>query len=143
MAGGVLLFPDGAENDQIETGLACSAALGLQHFVTWSSQEITFWNTFGGTPSSQRTLPLGRRASTSEFRQALTAIIRELKLLSVTGAIPPAQLSSHYLANLCLGALRAGAPFLEETHRVARSQELLAEETEHPLPLRPRLRERG
>ena len=126
MAGGVLLFPDGAENDQIETGLACSAALGLQHFVTWSSQEITFWNTFGGTPSSQRTLPLGRRASTSEFRQALTAIIRELKLLSVTGAIPPAQLSSHYLANLCLGALRAGAPFLEETHRVARSQELLA-----------------
>ncbi|MEJ2699733.1 MAG: hypothetical protein P8Z70_08755, partial [Desulfuromonadales bacterium] len=133
MAGGVLLFPDTAGKVDTETGLACSRALGLQHFVTWSPQEITFWNTLCDTPSAQRTIPLGRGASTSEFRQALTTIIRELKPLSVLGAIPPAQLSPHYLANLCLGALRAATPFLEEAYRAARGQGSLSGGN-HPLP---------
>jgi hypothetical protein len=124
MAGGVVLLPDGDESAAAEAGRQSALALGLRHFVTWSTRRITFWEECEGNPVPRRHLPAGseRTGSTEGFQRLLLALLEELKLSCVTGAVPPADLSPHYLANLCRATLDGIRPLLEETARVARAE---------------------
>ena len=55
MAGGVILLPDNNLPQQLELGSATTAALGLQHFVTWESDRIRIWNSTE-TPARRETI---------------------------------------------------------------------------------------
>lgn len=132
MAGGILLLPSKEADEEVATGRACARALGLRHFVTWAAREIVFWEDREEAAVRAKTMPLPSSDSTAaEFRETLSAVMEELKILSVTGAISPAQLSPHYLANLCRGTLQTTQPLLDESYRVARSENRLAD-TELP-----------
>ncbi|MFQ5578458.1 MAG: hypothetical protein ACE5G8_15865, partial [Anaerolineae bacterium] len=133
MAGGILLFPPQEAEQGVALGRLCAQALGLRHFVTWAAREIVFWEDRGEAAARGKTLPLpdSDRAAAG-FRDALTAVMEELKVLSVLGAVAPAQLSAHYLVNLCRGTLQASQPFLTEACRVARGEKRLPEKALPP-----------
>jgi len=125
MAGGVLLLPDKEAEEAVEMGRHCADALGLRHFVTWASQEIVFWEVLGDAVTRHKTLslPAGCNHAAEDFREALTAILEELKVLCVLGSVAPQQLSAHYLANLCRTSFAAALPHIEEAYRLVRSED--------------------
>ena len=123
MAGGVMLIPEVERDEVTVQGRNCALALGLRHFVVWGAKEITFWESRGESLSRYKSLAapaLGSDASV--FRSTLTHVLDELKYLTVAGAIPHGELSSHYFANLCQVALTDSAAPLTETMRIARSE---------------------
>ena len=127
MAGGVLLLPRKEAVEAIEMGRHCASALGLRHFVTWAAREIVFWEDQGNVVTRLKTLPLkatGNNA-TEDFRDALTTLMEELKILCVLGTIAPRQLSPYCLANLCRSSLDTALPHIEDGYRLARSERLL------------------
>ncbi len=125
MAGGIILFSENPEAEDFTTGLACARALGLRHFVTWSSQHISFWEDTSDQPQRIKTLPVRptEKAAEGDFLPLLSEIMDELKLLAVTGAVPPADLSSHYLANLCRIPLDDSLPELTDALRRNRAEQ--------------------
>jgi hypothetical protein len=127
MAGGVLLLPRKEAEEAIEMGRHCASALGLRHFVTWAAREIVFWEDQGTVVTRHKTLPLKATGSnaTDDFRDALTSLMEELKVLCVVGAVAPRQLSPHCLANLCRSSLDSALPHIEEGYRLARSERIL------------------
>jgi hypothetical protein len=134
MAGGVVLIPRRDPQEEIESGRRCAQALGLRHFVTWAPREIVFWETRDGEAMRLKALPLAVADGnvTAALQQSLLAMLEELKLLSVMGAVPPAEHSAHYLANLCRNTLLDVLPAIEAAARAARSDSLLGKEA--PLP---------
>ncbi|MFO7984006.1 MAG: hypothetical protein R6V08_11175 [Desulfuromonadales bacterium] len=125
MAGGILMLPENRPDENLEEAAACARALGLSHFVSWAPSEIVFWQTSEGeTPQRCKTVRQGgpEEMDIEGFRDELASVMDELKLLSLTGNIPPRELSHHYLANLCFGYLDASREKLAETHRIARSE---------------------
>lgn len=127
MAGGLLLFPPKEAEAMVEMGRQCARSLGLRHFVTWAAREIVFWEDSGNAVTCRKNLPLKATGSndTDDFRAALTAVMTELKVLCVLGAVAPPQLSPHYLANLCRSALDMALPSIEDAYRLARSERRL------------------
>lgn len=127
MAGGVLLLPTGGIDLEIKKGRQCARILGLRHFVTWSSREIVFWEDKMNSAARHRTIPFrsGAQTAPGDFQAALGQILEELKILSVTGAIPPDELGADYFANLCRGAVLDSHPFLVGVYRVAEGEERL------------------
>ncbi len=121
MAGGVVLLAEDKLEKILVQGRCCARALGLRHFVTWSTERISIWEECGESAKhfKEIALPGGRASADIHSREALGALMEELKLLSVLGAVPASQLSSHYLANLCQGTLLAASEPLAETYRVA------------------------
>ncbi len=124
MAGGLLLFPSRSAEEDIPAGLVCSEALGLRHFVTWAPREITFWEKIGQSAEPRRSLPLSPAGENSPaaFRDIFRKVLEELKYLSVSGSVPPAELSPYYLANLCRLARQSATPFLAEAFRMTRGE---------------------
>ncbi len=127
MAGGVVLLPDKDSPETMEMGRACAAALGLRHFVTWTTREITFWEIRNETIVPHKHIPL-ESSDPAGFQRALRQIMEELKPLSVLGALAPAQLSAYYLANLWHTALHASIKPLAEEYRAARGEDLQEQE---------------
>jgi hypothetical protein len=132
MAGGLLLLPRQEAEEAVEMGRQCARSLGLRHFVTWAAREIVFWEDLGSSVTRRKTLPLKGTGcnATADFRDALTVVMSELKVLCVLGTVAPLQLPPHYLANLCLSSLDTALPPIEEGYRVARSERRL--ETKGP-----------
>ncbi|NIQ98559.1 MAG: hypothetical protein GWO11_08930, partial [Desulfuromonadales bacterium] len=126
MAGGVLMLPASRAEEDAEQGAACARALGLRHFVSWAPAEIVFWQTEDGeAPKRCKSIQLDgvEEIDIDRFRDELSLVMDELKLLSVTGNIAPRELCEHYLANLCLGYLDDCRDKLAETFRIARGEE--------------------
>lgn len=139
MAGGILTFPRQEAEEDIEEGRHCARALGLRHFVTWAPKEIVFWEVREGGVGRHRTIPVcGTGEQDAGFRQALANVMEELKVLSVTGALPPAKLSAYYLANLCTGTLSTARSPLIDHYRVARGEGRLGDSTPDPETLAER-----
>jgi hypothetical protein len=133
MAGGILVLPPQNAEQGVEAGRTCARALGVRHFVTWAPREIVFWEDRGEAAARGKTITLPNSSDAAAgFRKTLTAVMEELKILSVIGAVPPAQLSAHYLANLCRETLLAARTGLTETFRVARGENRLAERAPTP-----------
>jgi len=132
MAGGLLLLPPRDAEDSAEIGRQCASALGLRHFVTWAAREVVFWEERGSALARHKSLPLPAASQTAaeDFHAALRTVMEELKLLSVVGAVPPAQLSPYCLANLCRTVLEAALPPIEEGYRLARGEGLLEQQPE-------------
>jgi hypothetical protein len=124
MAGGLVLFPGGDDPHTLETGRGCAQALGLKYFVTWTTSEITFWDALQPTPAAGKKLKVGKtgKPTTTDFQEALQRMMEEIKIMSVLGAVPPPELSAHYLANLCRTTLLAVRPLLTDSYRIARSK---------------------
>lgn len=124
MAGGLLLLPRKEAEEAVEMGRQCARSLGLRHFVTWAAREIVFWEDSGSAVTRRKTLPLKGTGDNApeDFCDALTAVMGELKVLSVLGAVDPLHLSPHYLANLCRSALDTAVPPIEEGYRLALSE---------------------
>lgn len=127
MAGGVLLLPRKEAEEAIEMGRHCASALGLRHFVTWAAREVVFWEDQGNVVTRRKTLPLKATGSnaTEDFRDTLTTLMEELKVLCVLGNVAPRQLSPYCLANLCRSSLDTALPTIEDGYRLARSERLL------------------
>jgi hypothetical protein len=127
MAGGVLLLPRKEAEEAVEMGRHCASALGLRHFVTWAAREIVFWEDQGNVVTRYKTLPLKATGSnaTEDFRDTLTTLMEELKVLCVLGTVAPRQLSPYCLANLCRSSLDTALPSIEDGYRLARSERLL------------------
>jgi hypothetical protein len=133
MAGGVLILPRQDAEEGVEMGRMCARALGLRHFATWAAHEIVFWEVHEEALTRYKTLPLAAvENATSGFRKALLALMEELKILSVVGAVPPGQLTPYYLANLCRGTLLNVLPGLTEACRAARGENRLPEQEQTP-----------
>ncbi|HKL48171.1 MAG TPA: hypothetical protein VJ882_00825 [Desulfuromonadales bacterium] len=125
MAGGILMLPENRPEENLEKAAACARSLGLRHFVSWAPTEIVFWEIADGDmPQRYKSIPQegAEEMDIDRFRDELSFVLEELKLLSVTGSILPTELSQYYLANLCLGYLDASQDKLAETHRIARGQ---------------------
>ncbi len=120
MAGGVLLFPDICAEESLAGGRACAQALGLRHFVTWAPREIAIWEERGDTAVRCKVLPMPDAGAISPelFCDLFRTLLEELKPLAVSGAVPAADLSPFYLANLCRLARRSATPFLSEAFRI-------------------------
>ncbi len=131
MAGGVLLLPERQSEQAVEAGRQCARALGLRHFVTWSSSEIVFWEDHQQAAIRGKTidLPAADTASPVIFRESLSRLLDELKILSVLGAVPPESLAPHYLANLFRGTLLSAGLFLNEAYRIALGENRLENAT--------------
>jgi hypothetical protein len=127
MAGGLVLLPRKEAEEAVEMGCQCARSLGLRHFVTWAAREIVFWEDLGSAVTRRKTLPLKATGcnATADFRDALTVVMSELKILCVLGTVAPLQLPPHYLANLCLSSLDTALPPIEEGYRLARSERRL------------------
>jgi hypothetical protein len=125
MAGGFILFPPKDADQDLETGCHCAHALGLRHFVAWAPRELVIWEIRQQAVLRFKTIPLSASGNESAegFQETLHSVMEELKLLSVLGAVPPDQLSAHYLANLCLSTLQDSAPFLVEACQVRQGEE--------------------
>lgn len=128
MAGGFILFPPKEADQDLDAGIHCAHALGLRHFVAWAPRELVIWEIRQQAVFRFKTIPLSASGTESAegFQETLHRVLEELKLLSVLGAVPPDQLSSHYLANLSLATLQASAPFLVEACQVRQSEQLRA-----------------
>jgi hypothetical protein len=124
MAGGLVLFPAADDPHTLETGLCCAQALGLRYFVTWTTDGITFWDAQPPTPAAGKKLKVGKtgKPTAGDFQEALQRLMEEIKIMSVLGAVPPPELSAHYLANLCRTTLLAVRPLLTDAYRIARSE---------------------
>ncbi|MCP3177083.1 hypothetical protein MJO47_08195 [Desulfuromonas sp. KJ2020] len=122
MAAGVVLFPSGHTHDANDSGIHCAEALGLRHFISWAPKEVVIWEVQSGGCQKRKTLTLSGHGDEGEeaFRETLLLLLEEVKMLSVTGAIAPADLSPFYLVNLCLGAITSAFPFIAEQYLVTR-----------------------
>lgn len=123
MAGGVVLFPEENDAAAMETGHYCAQALGLRYFITWTRNEVSFWDD-GTPPRLRKQLPLtkGAKADARDFQEVLQLLLEEIKLLAVLAAVPPPELSACYLANMWRTTLLAAEPLLNEHYRIARSE---------------------
>ena len=136
MAGGVILCPERSAEQSVAAGAACARALGLRHFVAWAPREIVIWELREEAVARKQTILLPDPGEGGRhFRSALGKTMEELKVLSVLGAVPPAQLSPYYLANLCLGTLDTATPILEKSYRIARSEEQAVHGQQSPVTL--------
>ncbi len=133
MAGGLLFFP-GKKEDGSEAGLHCSRALGIECFITWSADEIIFWQEEDGKACPRRKVPWSRPGvnDTASFLKILRQILEELKTFAVLGARPADQLSPFYFANFCRIFLLEEQASLEEAFRVARGENRLSENAPEP-----------
>ncbi len=127
MAGGVVLFPEDNDAATMEMGHYCAQALGLRYFITWTRNDISFWDD-ETPPRLRKQLPLTKKssASTRDFQEVLQLLLEEVKLLSVLAAVPPPELSACYLANMWRTTLLTAEPLLNEHYRIARSENRLA-----------------
>jgi hypothetical protein len=125
MAGGVVFFPAAVDPQTLATGRCCAQALGLKYFLTWTSSEIIFWDALPFDPVAGKTLKVGKTAqpTAGDFQEALQRLMEEIKIMAVLGAVPPPELSAHYLANLCRTTLLAVRPLLTDAYRIARSEQ--------------------
>jgi hypothetical protein len=125
MAGGLVLFPAVDDPQTLDSGRCCAQALGLKYFVTWTTTEITFWDALPSSPVAGKMFKVGKagKPTTGDFQEALQRLMEEIKIMSVLGAVPPPELSAHYLANLCRATLLAVRPLLTDAYRIARSRE--------------------
>ncbi|APG27607.1 hypothetical protein A7E78_07005 [Syntrophotalea acetylenivorans] len=126
MAGGVVLFPGENDTAAMEMGHYCAQALGLRYFITWTRNEVSFWDD-ESPPRLRKQLPLtkGAKANARDFQEVLQLLLEEIKLLAVLAAVPPPELSACYLANMWRTTLLAAEPLLNEHYRIARSEERL------------------
>lgn len=124
MSGGVVFLPDRNTEATLALGRDCAEALGLRHFVTWSPHEVTFWEIRGDAILVHKNLLL-EGSDPAGFQKSLRLLLDELKLLSVLGALPPAQLSAYYLANLWRLNLENATEPLTEEYQVARGEKRL------------------
>lgn len=122
MAAGLVLFPSGHTHDANDTGIHCAEALGLRHFISWASKEVVIWEVQSGSCQKHKTLALSSLGDEGEeaFRETLSLLLEEVKMLSVTGAVAPTDLSPFYLVNLCLGAITSACPFIVEQYQITR-----------------------
>ncbi len=123
MAGGVVLFPEENDAAAMEMGHYCAQALGLRYFITWTRNEVSFWDD-ENPPRLRKQLPLikGAKADARDFQEVLQLLLEEIKLLAVLAAVPPPELSACYLANMWRTTLLAAEPLLNEHYRIARSE---------------------
>lgn len=116
MAGGVILFPESQPEATAETGKNCASALGLRHFVTWEAREIVFREFREDALSTHKTLRL-EAADPAAFQRMLRQVMDELKVLSITGTLPPEEFSACYLVNLWRSTLSATVDTLAAEYR--------------------------
>jgi len=129
MAGGVLLLPQKSVDEQLKLGTELASALGLSHFVTWSSKDICFWNCLDTTPTCSQQIPVHTTDDPESFRAPLLEIMDALKLLSVTGLVPAEKLSASYLVNLFSQTLDAARPSLIDLHQQHHRQQKVEDDT--------------
>jgi hypothetical protein len=123
MAGGILLLPNRDLPAELERGRCCAEALGLRNFVTWEIDRVRIWQLDGKMIKQHREFLFGAVEHPDDFRYLLEELLETLKLLAVTGLIPPNQLSCHYLHNLFLTTLELALPPLLNSYRSQRAQE--------------------
>lgn len=128
MAGGLFLLPIRHAEEEIKAGQAFAQALGLRYFVTWAPRSIVIWESDGTEVKVHRTLalPASDQRSPDYFRDLLRKVLEEIKLLAITGTIPPAELSPWYLANLFRMTIEGAVSPLVEAFRIARGEERLS-----------------
>jgi len=129
MAAGVILLPDNDLPQQMAIGCATAEALGLQHFVTWESVQIRIWRVTGTTAHEEKRIPVVASDDPENFRTLLLDVMEQLKLLSVLGMVPPAELSPSYLHNLFQETLDSAIGPLITSFREARAEGGLHEST--------------
>ena len=129
MAGGVILLPDNNLPQQLDVGCATAAALGLRHFVTWERDRIRIWNSTETPPREEQQFPVVRSEDPEIFRALLLQVMEQLKLLSVLGMVPTAELSASYLHNLFQETLDSALGSLVTTFRQTRAEGGLLETT--------------
>lgn len=122
MAGGLMLFPDRGDSTALQTGMRMAEALGLQHFVTWTEQQIQVWDCRDCQVGLNVAFPLQetRCNQVTAFKQLLDTTLDKLKYLSVMTSPAPEQLSASYLANLCRTAIHDTLPLLATEKRITR-----------------------
>lgn len=114
-AAGIVFFPQKADDGLMECD-ACAEALGLEHFVTWTTDRVTIWQRSAGGPLSTKEFPI-KGDDVAAFHQQLHSLMNELKVLAVTGAVPPRNLPADYVVNLCRNCLEAGIPSIQKNCR--------------------------
>jgi len=122
MAGGILLLPDDNLEAELEHGRNCASALGLQHFVTWETDQVRIWQVDHDQIREYQSFPLSSPSHPETFRYLLADILDSLKLLAVLGAIPVKDLSPHYFNNLFQATLQQALPPLIKAYRRQRSE---------------------
>jgi hypothetical protein len=117
VAGGVVLFPDD-ETFDMAAAQACSQALGIRYFATWTAQNISVWSVDDQSIHSQIQPPKTTdNDRIDRFEDSLIQLMDEFRTLAVLGLCPPEQLSFWHLTNLCIGAHNRALPLLSEHFR--------------------------
>ncbi|PLY02611.1 MAG: hypothetical protein C0624_08020 [Desulfuromonas sp.] len=127
MAGGVLFFPKNAIETDLTVYAETAQSLGLSFFAVWNTRAIEIRQALPPFQSLEN-LPVTDTTSAQGFRNVLGTLLDKLKPLSVTGAIPPSELSAWHLVNLCLLTMENAQPAILESMRRHR------EEASLPLP---------
>jgi len=121
----VIFLPRG-DAQKLYPGYAQVAqSLGLACFSAWDTQSIEIRSIEQNYPLMAR-FEAERLSTPRDFRDRLEHLLDRLKPLSVTGAIPPADLSSCYLVNLCLLTLDHARASILDSVRRHRDDEVLA-----------------
>ncbi len=123
MAGGILLLPGRDLESELDRGRRCAEALGLRHFVTWETDKVRIWELHGEHLRVQQQFDLQQTENPDAFRQLLGRLLEALKLLSVLGMVPPAELSPDYLHNLFQTTLDLALPPLVSSFRSQRARD--------------------
>ena len=117
VAGGFIIFPDD-ENFDMAAAQACSLALGIRYFATWTAQNISVWSVDDQSLHSQILPPKATDDDQIDlFEDSLIQLMDEFRTLAVLGLCPPEKLSFWHLTNLCIGAHNRALPLLSEHFR--------------------------
>ena len=119
MAGAVVFFPDNDAEEHLTPEQNCTAALGLDYFVTWGRNEIICWKVEEEKTTRFRTLSARPPAADSPaaYRHLLLQLLGEMQPLSARGLLPAERLSPYYFANLFRTVLTATLPGLRDQLR--------------------------
>lgn len=117
VAGGFILLPDD-EHFDMAAAQACSHALGIRYFATWTAQNICVWSVDDLSIHSQIQPPKATDDDRiDQFEDSLIQLMDEFRTLAVLGLCPPEKLSFWHLTNLCIGAQNRALPLLSEHFR--------------------------
>ncbi len=119
LAGGVILLPTSETEEWQRRGREAAQALGLSNFILWEPHRISLWDANQpGKPTETFELSRSQPIAPRDFEQALDQLLTRLKLLSVAGMMPRAELPPHYFANLCSLTIDRALPGQAETSRM-------------------------
>ena len=123
-AGSMVLLPDKIDNQVLNRSVAMAKALGLGHFATWSTQKIQIWQINRNQVDELKclTLPQAEKALPHDYQKIFYELLEQLKVVTVSTALPSSQFIAHYYANLCLNHLFEMVPGLTVSARRAAGQ---------------------